>query len=108
MYVHLSLRRSHSPDLRFQGLRGIASLFVVIGHLCTSFAPHLHSPTTPDGPTFFQLPFPRLCVSGRTSVAIFFIVTGYVNAIGPLSKTAAGDLDTAFTTLSRSALTRTG
>jgi hypothetical protein len=70
--------------------------------------PYLHSPTTPDGPTLFQLPYFRLCVSGRTSVAIFFIVTGYVNAIGPLSKIAAGDMNAALTSLSRSALTRTG
>ncbi|KAF2436150.1 hypothetical protein EJ08DRAFT_228113 [Tothia fuscella] len=92
------------------GLRGMASLFVVIGHLCTSFAPHLHAPAPGLGvpPTLFQQPFLRLCVSGRTAVALFFIITGYVNSIGPLSKANAGNYEGAFASTARSALARTG
>lgn len=88
----------------------MASLFVVIGHLCTSFAPHLHSPTNAPGtsPTLFQLPFLRLCVSGRTAVALFFIITGYVNSIGPLSKASGGNYEGAFASIARSALARSG
>jgi hypothetical protein len=88
----------------------MASLFVVIGHLCTSFAPHLHSPTNAPGmePSLFQLPFLRLCVSGRTAVALFFLITGYVNSIGPLSKASAGDYEGAFTSIARNALARSG
>jgi peptidoglycan/LPS O-acetylase OafA/YrhL len=92
------------------GLRGMASLFVVIGHMCTSFAPHLHSPTNSpsEPPTLFQLPILRLCVSGRTAVALFFLITGYVNSIGPLSKASAGDYEGAFASIARSALARSG
>jgi hypothetical protein len=59
-------------------------------------------------PTLFQLPFLRLCVSGRTAVAIFFLITGYVNSIGPLSKACTGDYEAAFASIARSALARSG
>jgi peptidoglycan/LPS O-acetylase OafA/YrhL len=95
---------------RPQGLRGMASLFVVIGHLCTSFCPQLHSPAgSPSEPsTFFQLPLLRLVVSGRTAVALFFIITGYVNSIGPLAKASMGDYESMSSGIAKSALTRTG
>jgi hypothetical protein len=88
----------------------MASLFVVIGHLCTSFAPQLHSPanSSSETPTLFQLPFLRLVVSGRTAVALFFIITGYVNSIGPLSKASAGDYESALRGIAKSALARIG
>ncbi|KAF2200799.1 hypothetical protein GQ43DRAFT_60887 [Delitschia confertaspora ATCC 74209] len=92
------------------GLRGVASLTVVVGHLCTSFAPWLHSPA-PDAktaPHIMQLPFLRLCVGGRSAVALFFLITGYVNAIGPIGRARAGNTDAAFTGIARSALARSG
>ncbi|KAF1985830.1 hypothetical protein K402DRAFT_333817 [Aulographum hederae CBS 113979] len=90
------------------GLRGVASFMVVCGHLCTAFAPYLHSPAQgPNGtPYLFQYPFFRLCVGGRSAVALFFLITGYVNSIGPLSKAKNGDVDAAFTGIARSALAR--
>ena len=59
---------------------------VVCGHLCTALVPWLHSPAADPktAPHLFQLPFFRLAVGGRSAVAIFFLVTGYVNSIGPI------------------------
>jgi hypothetical protein len=83
---------------------------VVCGHLCTAFVPWLHQPAqdpkTP--PHLFQLPFFRLAVGGRSAVALFFLVTGYVNSIGPIGKSRAGNHDAAFNGIARSALARSG
>lgn len=83
---------------------------VVGGHLCTAFAPWLHSPAADPktAPHLFQLPFFRLVVGGRTAVAIFFLVTGYVNSIGPIGKSRAGNHDAAFVGIARSSLARSG
>jgi peptidoglycan/LPS O-acetylase OafA/YrhL len=83
---------------------------VVCGHLCTAFVPWLHQPAADPktAPHLFQLPFFRLAVGGRSAVAIFFLVTGYVNSIGPISKSRAGNHDAAFHGIARSALARSG
>lgn len=83
---------------------------VVSGHLCTALVPWLHSPANDPklAPHIFQLPFFRLAVGGRSAVALFFLVTGYVNSIGPISKSRAGNHDAAFTGIARSALARSG
>ncbi|KAH6840468.1 acyltransferase 3 [Alternaria alternata] len=92
------------------GLRGIASFMVVCGHLCTAFVPWLHQPAqdAKTAPHLFQLPFFRLAVGGRSAVALFFLVTGYVNSIGPISKSRQGNHDAAFHGIARSALARSG
>ncbi|OCK88142.1 uncharacterized protein K441DRAFT_690744 [Cenococcum geophilum 1.58] len=92
------------------GLRGVASFVVVCGHLCTAFVPWLHSPahSAKEAPYIFQLPFLRLCVGGRSAVALFFLITGYVNSIGPIGKSRAGNTEAAFTGIARSALARSG
>ncbi|KAF2457522.1 acyltransferase 3 [Lineolata rhizophorae] len=92
------------------GLRGTASLMIVCGHLCTAFVPWLHRPAMAEdeGPWIFQLPLLRLCVSGRAAVAIFFLITGYVNSLGPISKSRSGNTDGAFASIARSALARSG
>lgn len=92
------------------GLRGVASFMVVCGHLCTAFVPWLHSPahSAKEAPHIFQLPFLRLCVGGRSAVALFFLITGYVNSIGPIGKSRSGNTEAAFTGIARSALARSG
>ncbi|KAF2271359.1 uncharacterized protein EI97DRAFT_462896 [Westerdykella ornata] len=92
------------------GLRGVASFMVVCGHLCTAFVPWLHSPANEPNtrPHLFQLPFFRLAVGGRSAVALFFLITGYVNSIGPIGKSRAGNTDAAFQGIARSALARSG
>lgn len=83
---------------------------VVCGHLCTAFVPWLHQPAADakTAPHLFQLPFFRLAVGGRSAVALFFLVTGYVNSIGPISKSRSGNHDAAFLGIARSALARSG
>jgi peptidoglycan/LPS O-acetylase OafA/YrhL len=83
---------------------------VVCGHLCTAFVPWLHQPANDpkSAPHFLQLPFFRLLVGGRSAVALFFLITGYVNAIGPIGKSRAGNTDAAFNGVARSALARSG
>ncbi|KAI9810825.1 MAG: hypothetical protein M1827_006032 [Pycnora praestabilis] len=93
------------------GLRGMASFLVVTGHLCTAFLPLIHSPalTERKPPIIFQLPFIRVFfVGGRTSVALFFLITGYVNSLNSIRKSQAGATDAALSDLARSSLTRAG
>ncbi|KAI4259778.1 MAG: hypothetical protein LQ352_000584 [Teloschistes flavicans] len=92
------------------GLRGIASVLVVTAHICRSLAPHLLSPAMSDKlpPTLLQLPFIRCLVMGRASVAIFAIVTGFVNSLGPLKKSRAGNADAALSGVAKSAFRRFG
>lgn len=83
---------------------------VVCGHLCTAFVPWLHSPAQDahTAPHLFQLPFFRLAVGGRSAVALFFLITGYVNSIGPIGRSRAGNTDAAFNGIAKSALARSG
>ena len=80
------------------------------GHLLTAFVDKIHSPAlTEGGPSFlFQYPILRLCVGGRSAVAMFFIITGYVNSINTLRNLRVGAFETAFSNLSKSAFMRTG
>ncbi|KAL1960909.1 hypothetical protein VTO42DRAFT_5893 [Malbranchea cinnamomea] len=92
------------------GLRGVASFIVLTGHLFTSFCKYLHSPALEEnGPSvLFQYPFLRLIVGGRGAVAIFFIVTGYVNSLNPIRHLAASNTSVALTNMSRSCFSRAG
>lgn len=81
---------------------------MVCGHLCTSFVPELHNPAPGPGetPLLFQRPFLRTVVSGRSAVALFFLITGYVNSIGPISRAKSGNTEDAFARISHSAFAR--
>lgn len=83
---------------------------VVTGHINTAFSPWLHSPAMSDdaSPHIFQLPYFRLAVCGRTAVALFFVITGYVNSIGPLTRARSGNVEVAFSGIARAALSRAG
>lgn len=59
-------------------------------------------------PTLLQLPFLRCFIMGRASVAIFALVTGYVNSLGPLKKSRAGNADAALSGVAKSAFRRFG
>ncbi len=79
------------------------------GHIIRAFAPDLVKPTSADGerPSIFQLPFLRLPLQGPAWVAIFFLLTGYVNAMKPIRQAREGDTDTALSNLARSTFRRT-
>ena len=79
-------------------------------HLCRSLAPFLLSPTLgpKSPPVFLQLPIVRCFTMGRASVAVFAIISGYVNALKPTRQTRAGQQEGALLAISRSAYRRTG
>lgn len=92
----------------FKGLRGITALFIVTGHLFGSLDSELQSPArTRHGlPSFFQLPIIRLVISGRASLSIFFLLTGFVNSLSFIKQARAGNQLVALSGLSKSALRR--
>jgi hypothetical protein len=55
-----------------------------------------------------QLPFIRLFAVGRPSVAIFFLLTGYVNSLKPMTQSHAGMVDAALSGLAKSSFRRSG
>ena len=59
-------------------------------------------------PVLLQLPFLRCLVMGRASVAIFAILSGYVNALKPIKQTRSGNIDAALSGIAKSAFRRTG
>ena len=83
---------------------------VVTGHINTAFSPWLHSPAASDreSPHILQLPYFRLAVGGRTAVALFFLITGYVNSIGPVGRARSGNVEGAFSGVARASLARAG
>lgn len=93
-----------------QGFRGIASFMVLTGHLLTAFSKYLHSPALEEnGPVLlFQYPFFRLVVGGRGALAVFFIITGYVNALNPVKHFAANNTAVSLHSMARSCFSRTG
>ena len=93
-----------------KGLRGIASALVVTAHIFRSLAPHLLSPATSEnGPSLLlQRPVIRNFVMGRSSIAIFAVVSGYVNALKPIKLAKAGNTEAALAGIAKSSFRRTG
>lgn len=84
---------------------------VVTGHLCSAYVPYYHSPAMiADGSQvlLWQRPFLRLCVGERGAVAIFFIITGFVNSLTPLREARADNIAASLKNLSRSTFIRSG
>ncbi|MCJ1413519.1 hypothetical protein MMC19_007625 [Ptychographa xylographoides] len=92
------------------GLRGIASLLVVTAHISRSLAPCILSPAMSESlpPLILQLPIIRCLFMGRPSVAVFALLSGYVNALKPIKQTRAGHIEDALTGVAKSAFRRTG
>ena len=92
-----------SLNLR-QGLRGIACFLVVLAHGFQGFG----MPETSFAVPFpFALPFFRLILHGGfLSVAIFFVMSGYVCSIKPLKLARAGKAQEARNVIASSAFRR--
>jgi len=93
-----------------QGLRGLASVSVVITHLARAFDAVLFYPNTgplPDNaPRLLQWPIIRVFIHGRIGIAIFALVTGYVCALKPIRQSKAGNIEGALSSVAKSAFRR--
>ncbi|KAF2868813.1 acyltransferase 3 [Massariosphaeria phaeospora] len=91
-----------------EGVRGVASFFVVVTHLCRAWNYSLWFPRDNQDatPQLLQLPFLRLPWQGRIGVTMFAFLTGYVCAIKPLRQVKSGNLSGALVTLGKSAFRR--
>jgi peptidoglycan/LPS O-acetylase OafA/YrhL len=70
---------NHHPTRFLDGLRGIASLIVVVHHFSLPYQPRMHFGFGYDDNLYpLQLPVVRLLYSGFPMVAIFYTVSGYV------------------------------
>lgn len=76
-----------TPTDYLNGIRGIAACAVFFQHYLTLFYsgwPFAGYGADPSGKHFLQLPFVRLLYAGKFSVAIFYILSGYVLAYKPM------------------------
>ncbi|KAG6356509.1 hypothetical protein INS49_015897 [Diaporthe citri] len=75
------------PTAYFDGLRGVAALIVYIFHHTYLWFPNLGSGygSNEGNHWFWQLPIIRIIHSGRASVSIFFVISGFVLSIKTLS-----------------------
>lgn len=91
-----------------KGLRGLASVLVVIAHLARAFDPDLFLPASSENsiPRLLQRPFVRVFVQGRIGVSIFSLVTGYVCAIKPIRQARSGNIEGALVGIAKSAFRR--
>jgi len=91
-----------------EGVRGVASFWVVVTHLCRAWDYSLWSPRDSENatPQLLQLPFIRLPFQGRIGVTMFAFLTGYVCAIKPLRQAKSGNIPAALETLGKSAFRR--
>jgi peptidoglycan/LPS O-acetylase OafA/YrhL len=91
-----------------QGIRGIASLFIVTSHSIRAFLPtYLYPADSPDAtPHLFQLPFIRIVAAGPFWISIFFLLSGYVCAVKPIRLSNAGQVDESRRVIASSAFRR--
>jgi len=92
-----------------KGLRGVASFFVVTSHLARGYAIWLLRPAIEENGyiPWYDWPFIRAYAEGFPWVAIFLVLTGFVNAIQPIQKARAGGTDASLSGLASSAFRRT-
>ncbi|MCJ1444029.1 MAG: hypothetical protein MMC23_004529 [Stictis urceolatum] len=93
------------------GLRGIASIYVVASHIVLCIARRLVLPCCghegTSTPALFQRPIFRLVAQGHSWVALFFILMGFVNALKPIKLSRTKQTETALSSLAVSCFRRT-
>jgi peptidoglycan/LPS O-acetylase OafA/YrhL len=101
--------REPHPTAWLDGLRGVASLFVLFHHSSWLWYPDLVRGygSSPDSYFFVQLPIVRLLhAAGLAMVAIFFVVSGFSVSFKSLSLIRGGHQPELFDTLSSSVFRR--
>lgn len=99
--------RTIRPTAYLDGVRGVAAFFVFCSHwsggwtlqpqwgygsLPYDYDPANGPPAVPNN-LFIQLPFVRVIITGRACVTVFFVISGYVLSIKPLSTIYKGQYD---------------
>lgn len=105
------MKPNHQRDVRWvEGLRGITALLIVTGHIFMALDDRLASPARSEHslPSPFQLPIVRLVISGRASLSIFFLLTGFVNSLSFLKQVRAANQHAALPGLAKSSFRRIG
>lgn len=94
--------------IRFQGLRGIASVLVIVTHVARAYDYPLFWPTDHKGtpPRLLQYPIIRVPAQGRIGVPIFAFLTGFVCALKPLKLSQSGQIHAAYESIAKSAFRR--
>lgn len=92
LFVPSFLRRGRNerklhPTSYLDGLRGVAALFVFIDHFTLPWFETLKYGYGSSAENYWllQLPIVRLVYSGRASVGVFFVISGFVLSSKPLS-----------------------
>ncbi|KAF2396959.1 hypothetical protein EJ06DRAFT_180869 [Trichodelitschia bisporula] len=90
------------------GLRGVASVFVVTSHLTLAFGDFLLSPAPGPGltPRWYNLPFIRTFAEGRAWVTVFLVLTGFVNGLKPIQQARSGRVNDALAGMASSCFRR--
>lgn len=85
------------PTAYFDGLRGVAALIVYIFHYSYLWFPVLRNGygSSEANTYFWQLPIIRVIHSGRASVTVFFLISGFVLSVKTISviKSSRNKLD---------------
>ncbi|KAI4234961.1 MAG: hypothetical protein LQ349_003466 [Xanthoria aureola] len=90
------------------GLRGIAALFVMFSHMTMAFARWIVIPSYgKNGPAhLMQRPGFRLVAQGAAWVAVFIVLSGFVNSLKALKLARAGHIEPALSNLATSSFRR--
>ena len=96
------------PTSYLDGLRGVAAFIVYIDHSAVTWFELLRRGygSTPENEYLIQLPIIRLFYSGRASVAVFFVISGFVLSYKPLKQIRATQLASLLDTLASSVFRR--
>jgi len=91
-----------------EGLRGIASVLVIVTHLARAYDYPLFWPkdNLDTTPRLLQYPILRVPWQGRIGVPIFAFLTGFVCALKPLKLSQAGNFHAAYESIAKSAFRR--
>ncbi|KAK3381837.1 acyltransferase family-domain-containing protein [Podospora didyma] len=100
--------RPLSPTAYLDGLRGVAALVVYIFHFNYLWFPVLRNGYGSSGKDvlFWQMPVVRVLHSGRSSVTIFFVISGYVLTLKTLNSIYRGQGDKVLDSLAGSLFRR--